>query len=135
MFVAPIFELTVVGVAEPNIPNRERIVVRPTQLVDLTQFGVLVGYRNDAGGIIPLWDQFYWFGNLTVSPPSWICLYSGPGTANEAVMPGSGERIHNFYWSRNKTIFLSERYVPMIFRIGGLIEGPLLQPPMRLKSG
>jgi hypothetical protein len=134
VFVAPIFELTLIGVAEPNVPNRERVIIRPTQLVDLTEFGVLIGYRNDAGALIPLWDQFYWFGNVTVSPPSWICLYTGSGI--QGTVPGSGEIVHNFYWNRGKTVFVSERFVPMVFRIGGLIAGPLLQPPMRsLGSG
>jgi hypothetical protein len=129
MFIPPIFELSLVGVAEPNHPNRERIVIRPTQIVELTNFAVIVGWRNDAGALIPLWDQFYWFGSITVAPPSWICLYSGKGTYSQDTAQNSGETVYNFYWNRDMTIFPSERVVPMLIRIGGLVEGQLIGPP------
>lgn len=129
MYVAPVFELSLVGVAQANVPNQERILIRPTQEVDLTEFAVLLGYRADGGSLIPLWDYFYWFGNISVSPPSWICLYTGTGTYSQGPFPETGELIHSFYWGRSKTIFPTHRFVPLLIRIGGLVAGNLLQPP------
>jgi hypothetical protein len=129
MYASPVFELTIVGVAEPNVPNRERIVFRPTQTMVLTDFAVLVGVRANDGTLIPLWDHFYWFGSYTVSAPSWICLYTGKGQASHVTHPETGELIHNFYWNRDKTIFYAPTVHPLLIRIGGLLVGSLLQEP------
>jgi len=131
VYVQPIFELGLIGVAEPNVPNRERILIRPTQSVPLTDFAVLVAFRNENGTLTPLWDHLFWFGTIQVAPPSWISLYTGRGTQSQVVEPVSGETIHNFYWNRDRTIFATTRVVPVVVRIGGLLSGVLLQEPAK----
>lgn len=119
--------MTIVGVAEANVPNRERIIFRPTQIVQLTEFAVLIGLKNYDGSLIPQWDSMYWFGAATVTPPSWICLYTGTGTPS--VTKEGEEYVHNYYWNRTKTVFHSNNLNPLLIRIGGVIAGNLLQPP------
>lgn len=129
VYVQPIFELSLVGVAEPNVPNRERVLIRPTQLVALTDFAVLVAYQNEDATLTPLWDHFFWFGTTQVAPPSWISLYTGKGEPSQVALQGSGEMVYNYYWNRDRTIFTMTRIVPLVIRIGGLLSGRLLQDP------
>jgi len=130
MIFPPIFELSLVGVADPNVANLERLVIRPTQEINLGQFGVLIGYRRQDSSIVPIWDQFYWFGEVVISPPSWIVLYTGKGDYNVATQ-SNGEKVYNFYWNKVTTVFQADSYVPVLIRLGGVAIGPLLQPPRK----
>jgi hypothetical protein len=54
MILETIHELTIVGVADPGIPNQERIIIRQTQTVNLAGFGLYLGVLRSDGMILPL---------------------------------------------------------------------------------
>lgn len=135
IYFPPLYELSLVGVVDANVANRERILVRPTQTVNLAEFGVLIGSRLPDGTVLPLWDNFFWFGGLTVAPPSWIALYTGPGAYNEFELPETRERVYSLYWNRSTTAFSRPELVPLLFRIGGLTIGGQYPPePKRIAA-
>ena len=129
----PIWEITILNVAEPGVPNRERIAIRPMQQVFLGDFGIGIGWRDDPlrDFIKPMRDQFYWFPNREASPPLWIFVYTGKGTDTETVMH-TGEPALVFHWGRENTIFNFAEIVPVIYRVPDMIIGPCpSKPPLK----
>src|ERR1700730_10382869 len=114
MLFEPIFELTIIAVADAGVPNQERVVLRPTESVDLGQFGVTVGIRNSGNPnlILPLADHFFWFPNLVVETPSWLFLYTGKGSYEKTTRTGTSETAHVFHWEREITLFNYFELVP-----------------------
>ena len=124
----PVFELSFVGVSDPGVPNFERIVLRPTEELNLAQFGVFLGSANVQGtAATPLPDQFFWFGELVVQPPSWILLYTGRGEFTMSHVPPDDVPAYSFHWGKSHTLFdAGSNLVPMLFALGGVTIGRLL---------
>ncbi len=120
---AIITEITVIGVADPGVPNQERVLLRPMEGVALNGFGIAVGVPGPNGGAYALYDNVFWFPAMIVSPPSWIIVFTGRGTNTETTLP-SGERAHLFYWLRPYTIFHQPNLVPVLFKAGMVVVGP-----------
>ena len=140
MIYPPPTEMSLIGVLDAGVPNRERIVLRPMQLTDLAAFGILVGWKQPDGSAMPLWDQFYWFGRYQVSVPSWIFLYTGPGTHRSSLDPNTGQPLYEFYWSKKNTIFSSDDRLPILFKFGAVSVGtnataPIKASPATLGTG
>jgi len=134
--VAPVFELSLVGIFDPGVPHKERIVLRPTQSVDLSNFALIVGiYINQA--FVPLKDQFFWIGSRVVAPPCWLVIYTDTGEYVETKHQETGEPVHIGHWGRATTMF-GRSYVTVdnnsyplgvaVLKIGGLSTWSLASP-------
>jgi hypothetical protein len=123
MILPNLHELAIVGVADPAKANHERVVIRPTEIVNLGQFAMQVGLRQEDGSILPLWDHFLWFGEITVVPPCWIILYTGPGKPTVTTMP-DGQQSYNFHRGKEWTVFHKPNILPVLFRYDGILIGP-----------
>jgi hypothetical protein len=128
MYLPPVFELSLVGIADRGVPNHERIVLRPTEAV----FGVALGVQSAADLATPVIDQFFWFGELVVSPPSWVVIYTGPGEFQESRDPQTGQLVYAFHWGKPSTVFTMPKVVPIVFRMSGVLLGP---PPPANQQG
>jgi hypothetical protein len=125
-FLDAIFEVAIVGVVEPGVPNKERILLRPTETVNLGQFGMTLAIRNaeNPNLVLPVSDNFFWFPSIVVTTPSWLFLYTGKGTYEQTTLAGSSETAHVFHWGREVTIFNYLELVPVLFRQSGILIGP-----------
>ena len=134
-FLPTVHELSIVGVFDAGVPNRERLVLRPTEVTNLANFMVVLGIRNPDGTAFPLGEHTFWLGEKTIAPPSWIFLYTGSGQAQDTVLPESKEPAYVFHWGKPVTLFSNDKIVPMIFRLGGVAVGlpahPTGQVPQR----
>jgi len=118
-----ISELALVGVAYAGVPNEERVVIRPTQTLQLSTFGVAAGSFDAAtGGTRPFFDSVFWFPDLFVSPPAWILLYTGIGTPRSTQLE-NGEALITLFWQRKLTVFDNPHVLPVLFRLGAAIVG------------
>jgi hypothetical protein len=121
--LATINELTLVGVADRGVPNKERIVLRPTEAVGLSAFALIVVFLRDDQTAIPLRDYFFWFGDLTVAPPGWIYVYSGPGENSVSEIGSTGQTkqpVHVLHWGKEHVLFNDDRVHPALVRLGGI---------------
>lgn len=134
MILGPIHELTIVAVADAGNPDHERIAIRPTQSVNLAGFGLYLGQLKPNGMIRPYSDQFFWFGEAVVAPPSWIIVYTGPGNFQQTRMPGTGEETYVFHWGKSFTLFGIPGVVPVLFRFDGILIGSQPYSPPLLKG-
>ena len=127
MNFSPLLSLSVIGVADPGVPNLERLVLRPSDTINTAAYGVIVGIRQPTGHAIPLRDSFFWFGEVIIRPPSWILLYTRPGQYG-ITKHTDGNPVHSFFWNRDHTVFNLEETVPIVFEIGSLSIGSYIQP-------
>jgi hypothetical protein len=106
-------ELVVIGDADRGVPNHERVIMRPTETINLQEFIVTLAIRNTDGLVVPLHDNVFWFADRILDPPSWVILYTGPGEAKETVL--DGQPAHIFHWGRTHTLLDDPRLTVVVF--------------------
>lgn len=115
MIVGLITELSVVGVFSRGIANQERIVVRANQVINMGQYGVMVGVRLGQGFASPVQDNLLWFGDAVLNKGDWIFIYTGPGNARVTDLPNSQEKLYSIHWGRGNTFLSNVELVPVCF--------------------
>lgn len=128
MILPVVYELSMIGVVDAAVPNRERIVLRPTQTINLAQFGIILGQKGDNELVTPLLDHFFWFGEFVVQPPCWLVVYTGPGVFSQTRDPVSNETAYSLHWGKTTTVFDLPSIVPVVVRIGAILSGKQLLP-------
>jgi hypothetical protein len=120
-YTAPVFELSVVGIFDAGVPHQERIVLRPSQAVDLSLFALIIGVNTDTG-IVPVSDFFRWLGPATIAPPSWLVIYTDSGNDIETVDEKTAEPIYIKHWGKAHTLFINSpsQIILGVIKIGGL---------------
>lgn len=112
-------DLRILGVFDPGVPNKERVIIRPNRQVSLTGVGVAVGITvSKSAGAAPLHDNVFWFPAVTVEPPAWLFLYTGRGEMRQTTVTEKGETALVFHWQRQHTVFNAPYIVPILFQIG-----------------
>ena len=137
MIVGDVSELKVAGVYERGKPNQERICIVAGEPVNMGQFGLLLGIRQEGGFASPIRDNFFWFGDGYVFKDDWIFVYTGPGENRVAEIPGTTGKLYSLHWGRDKTILHLPELVPILFRVDAVnifTETPAL-PSISDQSG
>jgi hypothetical protein len=128
IYLPPIHQLSMYGVVDAGVPNRERICLRPTDTTNLAQFGILLATsRMEAGTQITTpfsgpHGTYFWFGDVIAEPPSWIIIFTGKG---ERVPPKveNAQKVFVFYWGLEFAVFAIPGAVPVLFRIDSILIG------------
>lgn len=113
-------ELRLVGVFEPGVPNRERIVLKVETRLDIGMYAIVLGRRvQQVGHAAPMTDSMYWIGSGTVEPNDWFYLFTGSGT--RTIIPPDVDHGKLFveFWGRPLTVFQDGQIVPMLWRLSG----------------
>ncbi len=134
MIFPPILQLTVLGLYDAGVPNSERIILRPTDTLNLAQYCIVLAHRPPQGESIIMLDNLFWFPNSDVSPPCWIVIMSGEGTNIIKTHETTGQPVHVFYWGRKATIFNAPGFIPIVVQVGAiLVSGPVINkiPPSK----
>jgi len=125
-----ITELEIRDVANRGVANQECILIKPRVLVDISPFALFVGFRSQSRGLVtPVRDLFFWFGEGSVSPDDWICVFSGSGTANRKPIEGAPGHYIFCYWGRPTTLFHDSMYTPFLLRYDAIL---VAEPPLAL---
>ncbi len=121
MFVLPpVHELSIVGIFDPGVPNRERVVLRPTEEINLASFALLLSLQTSEGGVTPLPDQFFWFGERWLTPPAWLVVFTGPGSYQEGAHETTGEPVLELHWGRASTCLDLPGLAVSLVRMSGI---------------
>jgi len=115
-----ISELTVWGVFDAGMPNLERIVIQANEIVDLANYGLMLGVRGQGGSALPVRDNLLWFGHARLNPGDWVFVYTAAGDARVHEVPNNSELMYSLHWGKKVTIFNSPELVPMLFRMDGV---------------
>lgn len=135
LIVGDITELRVVGAFDRGIPNEERIVLQVNEVVNLGQFALLLGIRQQSASAVPIRDNLFWFGDGILSRGDWIFVYTGPGEGRLTDLPGTTEKLYTVHWGRTQTILNSLEVVPVLVRVDAVqipvdmraLPGPSMQ--------
>jgi hypothetical protein len=115
-----------IGVVDAAVPNKERILLRPTMPVNLAQFGIILAIKSQDEIFTPMLDHFFWFGEFTVQPPCWLVVYTGPGEFMKTRVPVGDEIAYSLHWGKPTTVFNEPNIVPVVLRIAGILSGSRL---------
>lgn len=120
--LAGIPELQLFGIIERGVPNKERVVLKPTIALDISPYVVFAAVRTAPGTdlISPLRDHMFWFGSAFLQPNDWIFLYTGHGTPSTFPASDGNGQVHTLYWGHSLTIFHDPQVIPAIARFNGL---------------
>src|SRR5579871_4264633 len=115
-----IFQLSQLGLYDAGVPNKERILLRATEAVNLSQFCMIIAHRTQAQNVV-INNNLYWFPDTPVAPPCWIVLKTGEGQDKVERHPVNGQPIHFFYWGRKTTIFNSPEIIPILVQVNSIL--------------
>ena len=129
MYIPPIIELSMIGVLDAGVPNRERVCLRPSDSVNLAQFGLHAAIQGDKGLVTPIPNIFFWFGDMVVEPPAWLIVFTGKGQFKPTPSIEHGQPVYLFYWNLSNTIFNIPNVVPVAFKYSSILIGHNILPP------
>jgi hypothetical protein len=126
----PIPELTLVGVFDRGVPNRERIVLKAETTIEVGNYAVVLGIRYlHTGVFVPIQDAMFWFGSGAAVANDWLFLFTGSGTFNSIPNADGTGKIYLSYWGREHTLFHDPTTEAVLWRINGANFPP---PPVAL---
>jgi hypothetical protein len=128
------------GPFDKNVPNAERIVLVPNDVVELARYVIVLGLANPMGTVSLFYDQLYSFPEQIVTPDTWVYVFTGPGkTKSTSVSIADGKQpALVLHWGRPTTLFTSDIVVPVLLELNGILIGDIhLQKPKTplLQSG
>lgn len=108
------FPLQLHGVFDKGTPNRERICIHTHTDVNIKYYGLFLGLSVGRNFAIPIPDNFFWFGDLSLNKGDWVFLYTGKGTFQSSTIPNGTAKLHTMFWNRDRTIFHDPNIVPIL---------------------
>lgn len=120
-FLPTIPELQLIGVLDPGVPGKERIVLKVEQKIDIGWYAIVVAIRGQPSGhSTPMRDNMYWIGSGSVEPNDWFFLYTGSGTQTTIPADGVHGKLFIEFWGRPQTIFHDSLLIPVLWRLNGI---------------
>jgi hypothetical protein len=134
MIVATVDELVIMAVLERGVPNKECVVIRADENVNLGRYGLMLGISSGSNSAWPIKDNLLWFGDGWIKKDDWLFVYTGPGHPTSNLLPNTGETTYSIHWGRSRTIFHTREVVPILFRVDAVAvaEAP---PAMQVPPG
>jgi hypothetical protein len=123
-------ELKIINLSDRGIPNKERIYLQATTELALGSYLLSIGYPVGNQKIYPAFDQYFWFGNETVSANTWIIVYTGPGEPKVTSMENATkDPVLVLHWGKPETLFADTKLHPFVISFDGILvaEPPELQ--------
>jgi len=119
-------KLYIKGVIDPGSPNFERVLLYTTGGgMNLTGFGITVAVLR-GGFYYPLYDNCFWFPDVSVEDAAVIQVYSREGTTEWGAH--NEVQLLHLFWQRASTVFDADAkdLVPMLFHIDATAGGEVL---------
>jgi hypothetical protein len=105
--------------ADPGDLNKERVVLKATEDIDIGRFVLLRSKTNAEGHPISGSKDAYWFPDKTITRGDLVVVYTKAGTSSTKTL-NSGGTAHFYYWHK-KTAF----WGPTEKNVAVLMEAPL----------
>ena len=116
-------EMNFFGVHYPGVPNRECLVFQTTVPVNIAEFGIIIGWNLPNGQALPLWDNFFWFGDANINAQTWIVVMTGGGKFAMETHANTGEPLRRYYWGRKASVFENPNVFPILIQLGAVKIG------------
>lgn len=121
MILDALTEITIMGVLDRGIPNKECIALRIERHLNIAQYGLVLGTTIEGTAMaVPIRDSFFWFGEALLAHGDWIFIYTGSGQNTQTRSIDNTYTNYTLYWNRPYTALYNSNTVPMIFRVGAV---------------
>ncbi|MGZ8947797.1 MAG: hypothetical protein ACXW1W_20515 [Methylococcaceae bacterium] len=127
MIVDQITEITLMGILDRGIPNKECIAMQVKDRVNLGQYGIMLGVYSESKLARPFQDNLFWFGDGLVEEGDWIFINTGDGEPRTSETIDKQNSIYSLFWKKKNTIFANTNIVPILFKIEAV---NILEPPI-----
>ena len=139
MIVGDIAELSVAQVFDRGVANKECIAISVLQTINMGRYGIMLGQHQAgaSGGVLPYFDNLFWFGDGIVNAGDWVFVYTGPGTPTHSLATNGVNTIFSLHWGKPHTVFANSTVVPVLFRVDAVevLVPPSDQPQLTRLSG
>ncbi len=122
-YIPTLQDVELIGVADPGVPNKERIILRPWVDTNLQSYVVGLGKDIDGEGFVPIGNRIFFFTQTIPESGSWVIVYTGEGVSTQSELPTTGEKTYTFFWGFKNVIFLNPQIIPILYSIGSMISG------------
>jgi len=95
-------------------------------IVDLGQFGLMLGLYVSPNAAQPYFDNLFWFGNGIIRPGDHLFVYTGPGNPVKFTAPNGINNVFNLFWGKPHTLFANTNIAPILFRVDAVDVLPRL---------
>jgi hypothetical protein len=109
--------LSIAGIFDRGVPNKERIGLTVAVEANLSFYGLLLtsyapgGQTISAGSI-----SAYWFPPGIVKPGDFVIIYTGAGTNTTEQRQGGGTNYF-FHWGLPRTVFEKSEVCAVLFEL------------------
>ena len=117
-------QIELYGVLDRGVPNKECVVIRVLETINLGDIGLLAGLSVDSGRALPLPNYFLWLDNEIMEAPCWLFIFTGQGVPRTTTETQTGQPARIIYWGCERTVFHIPGSIPVLVRFGQLLIGP-----------
>ena len=96
--------LSVVAIADPSVPNRERVHLSVVTDTDLTYYILFSSFMMENGLVSAGGKAGFWFPSHIVKAGDNVVVYTGTGMPTTNIRADGGTN-HFFYWGMPRTLF------------------------------
>jgi len=116
--------LVVIDVRDPGDIGKERLLMKATSDVDLSEFIIVPANRSGPSGIMNYNRLLFWFPKRYVYGGEYIRLYTRAGGYNvvEGRFGKEMATFHNFYWGLPRSIWTGFADTTAVIRISTWIS-------------
>ncbi|WP_448101788.1 hypothetical protein [Luteibacter jiangsuensis] len=97
-------KLSIKTFADAGVLEKERLVLRALEDVDIGDYLVLRTKRSNKGGATGGGVDAYWLPDLEVKAGDLVVIYTRKGTSSKKELTG-GRTAHFYYWKKDKTFW------------------------------
>ena len=119
-YFPPIPEFELRGVYDAGVPNKERVILRVAQPIEMGNYALLLGVRSTPGHVVPISNSAYWFGSASIPANDWVMVYTGAGQGTKVPTEDRKSTIWIGYWGRPQTVFHDKNVIPVLWRLNGI---------------
>ncbi|MEW5697684.1 hypothetical protein [Pseudomonas synxantha] len=97
-------KLEILSFAEAGNYQKERLVLKATDDIDIGKYVVMRSKRGKSGGPVSGSKSAYWLPDLIVKSGDLVVIYSKKGKASKKTLE-SGQVVHFYYWHLSSAIW------------------------------
>jgi hypothetical protein len=115
--------LEIFGVYDRGVANEERVVLRANSPVNLSGYGLFLGFVGGQNNLFPINDQFLWLGDIMLDAPGWVFIFTGSGKSSVTTEGTTGELCQILFWNKPSVMLSDPTLMPGLVQLGAVQIG------------
>lgn len=109
-------DIEIFGTYDRGVANKERVVLRVTAPIRLSNYFLFLGYTNPSypNNVWPINDQFLWLNDTIMQVPGWIFVYTGKGAPSITQETITKQPAQSLYWNKDNVVLTDPNVTPTL---------------------